>query len=176
VASREYQTLKLAQLAGMDLPEPHREALRAAVLAKSCICNDLAGTATRKRGIDPAATPAVCPGPNIVNFSRVATLKEMVGHIYGRTSLLNGSARPHMFLRELALYVDYLRNQLAQQKIGIACHPSGYFQEFAANLLSGIDYYRGVGGCMAGANHNHFIDQLDILQGEVQSLLSSESG
>jgi hypothetical protein len=111
-----------------------------------------------------------------VNFSRVATLKEMVGHIYGRTSLLNGSARPHMFLRELALYVDYLRNELAQEKIGVAGHPPGYFAEFAANLLSGIDYYRGVGKCLAGANHNHFIDQLDILQGEVQSLLSSESG
>ena len=68
-------------------------------------------------GIDPAATPAVCCGPNIVNFSRIATLEEMVGHIYGRISLLSGADRPHMFLRELALYVDYLRNELAKQKI-----------------------------------------------------------
>ena len=78
-------------------------------------------------GIDPAATPAVCPGPNIVNFSRVATLQEMVGHIYGRSSLLNGSPRPHMFLRELALYIDHLRSELAKEKIGLASHPGGYF-------------------------------------------------
>ncbi len=101
-ASREYQKLKLAQLEGMDLPEEQRAALREGVLAKSCICNDLAGTATRKNGIDPTATPAVCCGPNIVNFSRIARLEEMVGHIYGRISLLDGSDRPHMFLRELA--------------------------------------------------------------------------
>ncbi len=87
-ASREYQKLKLEQLEGMDLPEEQRAALREGVLAKSCICHDLAGTATRKNGIDPAATPAVCCGPNIVNFSRIATLEEMVGHIYGRISLL----------------------------------------------------------------------------------------
>ena len=98
----------------MDLPEERRAALREGVLAKSCICHDLAGTATRKNGIDPAATPAVCCGPNIVNFSRIATLREMVEHIYGRISLLSGSDRPHMFLRELAIYVDYLRNELAQ--------------------------------------------------------------
>ena len=95
------------------------EALRQGVLAKSCICHDLAGTATRKNGIDPAATPAVCCGPNIVNFSRIATLEEMVGHIYGRLSLLSDADRPHMFLRELALYVDYFRNELAKQETGV---------------------------------------------------------
>lgn len=176
VASREYQKLKLAQLDGMDLPEAQRAALRAAVLAKSCICHDLAGTATRKRGIDPAATPAVCPGPNIVNFTRVATLPEMVGHIYGRSSLLNGSPRPHMFLRELALYVDHLRSELAKEKIGLASHPGGYFEEFAANLLSGVAYYHGVSKGLPGAQQSHFIDELDILRGEVQGLLAADSG
>ena len=34
----------------------------------------------------------------------------MVGHIYGRISLLTNPDRPHMFLRELALYIDYLRD------------------------------------------------------------------
>ena len=125
-----------------------------AVLAKSCICHDLAGTATRKNGIDPAATPAVCCGPNIVNFSRVATLEEMVGHIYGRISLLSGSDRPHMFLRELALYVDYLRNELAKQKIGVASNPPGYFREFVGNLLSGVDYYRRLANRLAGASQD----------------------
>ena len=125
-ASREYQKLKLAQL---EEHGPSRSssatALREGVLAKSCICHDLAGTATRSNGIDPAATPAVCCGPNIVNFSRVATLEEMVGHIYGRISLLGGADRPHMFLRELALYVDYLRNELAKQEIGSGTASAG---------------------------------------------------
>ena len=112
----------------MDLPGERCAALREGVLAKSCICHDLAGTATRKNGIDPAATPAVCCGPSIVNFSRIATLEEMVGHIYGRLSLLTGADRPHMFLRELALNIDYFRNELAKQEIGIASNPLGYFR------------------------------------------------
>ncbi len=175
MASREYQTLKLAQIEGLDLPEEQRAALRESVLVKSCICNDLAGTATRKNGIDPTATPAVCCGPNIVNFSRVATLNEMVGHIYGRISLLNRSDRPHMFLRELALYIDYLRSQLAKQKFALASYPSGYFRECVENLLGGVDYYRRHAQQLAAAKEDRFLAELDVLQGEVQSLLPAEA-
>jgi hypothetical protein len=170
-ASREYQKLKLAQLEGLDLPEEQREALRQGVLAKSCICHDLAGSATRKNDIDPAATPAVCCGPNIVNFSRIATLKEMVGHIYGRISLLSSADRPHMFLRELALYVDYLSTELSKQKLAVASNPPAYFRECAENLLSGVNYYRRVASRLAGVCPNRFLDQLEVLQREVQSLL-----
>ena len=145
------------------------------MLAKSCVCHDLAGTATRKNGIDPAATPAVCCGPNIVNFFRVATLGEMVGHIYGRISLLRSTERPHMFLRELALYVDYLRHELAKQKTAVAANPPGSFRECVENLLSGVDYYRRCAGRLAGASQARFIEQLDALQREVRDLLSDEA-
>jgi hypothetical protein len=175
-ASRQYLSLKLAELAGAELTDEQRAAWRASVLAKSCICHDLAGGATLKNGIDPAATPAVCCGPNIVNFSRISTLKEMVGHIYGRISLLSGADRPHMFLRELALYVDYLRNELAKQKIGITSNPPGYFREFVENLLSGVDYYRRLANRLAGANPTRFLAQLEALQREVQSLLPAGAG
>ena len=160
----------------MDIPEAQRTALRESVLAKSCICNDLAGTATRKNGIDPTATPAVCCGPNIVNFSRIAALEEMVGHIYGRISLLNGSDRPHMFLRELALYVDFLRDELARQKLGLVSNPPGYFPECQANLLSGVEYYRQRAERLAGASPERFLAQLDVLQRAVQDLLPIADG
>ena len=172
-ASREYQRLKLAQIDGMDIPADRRAALREGVLAKSCICHDLAGTATRKNGIDAAATPAVCCGPNIVNFSRIATLAEMAGHIYGRLSLLSSAERPHMFLRELALNIDFFRSELAKQELGIAANPPGYFEEFAANLLRGVEYYRGIAGRIAGANGKGFGEQLDVLHREVQGLLAA---
>jgi hypothetical protein len=175
MASRQYQKLKLEQLEVVDLPEEQRAAIREGVLAKACICHDLAGTATRKNGIDPTATPAVCPGPNITNFSCIATLKEMVGHIYGRLSLLNSTDRPHMFVRELGLYVDYLRNEMAKQRIAMASHPPGYFREFAANLLEGVAYYRRLASRLAGASSNRFLEQLDVLQREVQSLPSAEA-
>ncbi len=171
-ASREYQRLKLEQLEKADIPEPQRAALRESVMAKLCICHDLAGAATRSNGIAPAATPAVCPGPNIANFFRIATLQEMVGHIYGRLSLLRNGQRPHIFLRELALNIDYLRSELAKQKTGVSSNPPGYFQEFAGNLLEGVDYYRQHARGLAGASCDRFLAELDDLQRGVQGLLA----
>jgi hypothetical protein len=171
-ASREYQKLKLAQLEKADIPEPQRAALRESVLAKSCICHDLAGAATRSNGIAPEATPAVCPGPNIVNFSRIATLEEMIGHIYGRLSLLKGGNRPHMFLRELALNIDYLRSELAKEEIGISSNPPSFFREFVDNLLEGVEYYRRHAGHLAGASPDRFLAELEALQRETEDLLA----
>ena len=137
-ASRQYQKLKIEQIEREGLSD----ALRESVLAKSCICHDLAGSTTLKYDIDPKATPSICCGPNIVNFSRVATLDEMVGHIYGRTSLLNGTCRPHMFVREVELYVDYLRDQVRKHRAGLLSITPDYVAEFKKNMCDGIDHYR----------------------------------
>lgn len=171
-ASREYQKQKLAQIEKADIPETQRAAMREGVLAKSCICHDLAGTATRDNGIDAASTPAVCPGPNIVHFSRIATLEEMVGHIYGRLSLLNGRNRSHVFLRELELNIDYIRGELAKQRLGVCPMPPAHFREFIGNLRAGIDYYRQYARRLAGADYNGFVATLDDLQKSAQSLLA----
>jgi hypothetical protein len=169
-ASREYQELKLRQLSNADLPEAQRTALREGVLAKSCICHDLAGGATLKHGIDPAATPAVCCGPGIVDFSRVATLKEMVDHIYGRLSLLTNPDRPHMFLRELALYITYLRDELARHRLGLSPNTPSYFSEFKENLLGGIDYYRRLAEQLAAELPSDFRERLKQLRQTLETL------
>lgn len=143
-ASRQYQRLKLEQIEGLDLPAEQRDAMRELVLAKSCICHDLGGGVTRKNGIDPAATPAVCCGPNIANFCRKATLEEMVGHIYGRVSLLTRSDRPHMFAREIELYLEYLRGQLEKHRVGVSTLQPGFVRETKENLIAGMEYYAGL--------------------------------
>jgi hypothetical protein len=99
------------------------------VLVKSCICHELAGGALLKHKIDPDITPAVCCGPNIVNFSRIATLEEMVGHIYGRSNLLTSADRPHVFARELKLYIDFLRDELDDFLWGLSSRKQEYFDE-----------------------------------------------
>jgi hypothetical protein len=81
-----------------------------------------------------------------------------------------------MFIRELAIYVDYLRDELAKQKVGIVSNSPSYFREFAENLLSGVDYYRRVAARLAGAGRDRFLDQLDALQREVQGLPVGEGG
>ena len=162
-ASRQYQELKLNQLAEEDMPEERREAIRRKILAKSCICHDLAGGATLKYGIDPTATTAVCCGPNITSFSAVATLEEMVGHIYGRISLVNDPDRPHMFLRELALYIDYLHREVNESELGLSTNTPEYFREFKEDLFHGIDHYRQIMARLPEKSQQRFADELEKL-------------
>lgn len=162
-ASRQYQRLKLEQIARADMTEEHRAEARQRVLNKSCICNDLAGGATLKFGIDPKATPAVCCGPNIVNFSKIATLEEMVGHIYGRNSLLTNPNRPHMLLRELDIYIDFLSRELNDYRLGFSMNTPHYFYEVKENLQNGIAHLRRFGASLDAQTRVRFLVELESL-------------
>ncbi len=170
-ASREYQSAKLVALESDDLTDEQRAAAIESVLAKACLCHDLAGGATGTYGIDNEATTAVCSGPNIVNFSRIVKLAEMVGHIYGRASLLSGAQRPHMFIRELDLYVDYLDKEFDRCARGIEKRPGKYFAEFRENLLKGIGHYREVAEHIAGEQRQAFLSALQCFQDAIEGLL-----
>jgi hypothetical protein len=166
-ASRQYQQLKLEHLKDEGLTDAQREAVREQVLNKSCICHDLAGGATIKNGVDPEATPAVCCGPNIVYFTKIATLAEMVGHIYGRTSLLDGKPRPHFFLSEIAIYIDFFVEELRMFRLALSPNPPKYFSEFKQNLLDGIAYYRRAAPQIAFGAEAAFLDGLASLEKRV---------
>lgn len=137
-ASRQYQHAKLDQLrkqapAGEVLP--HETDV---VTAKDCLCEGLGAAVLLKNGLRPAnglSAVSLCPGPNLAYFSRVCSLREMVDHIYGRGNVRNDRPRPHMFLNELTLYVDYLRREQAKGRD---------VRTFAANLLEGIAYYESL--------------------------------
>jgi hypothetical protein len=172
VASRSYQKRKLEQFEHEeDVPAELLPQLRELALGRSCICHDLAGGATIKNGIDPKATPAVCPGPGIVDFSKIATLEEMVGHIVGRLSLLTNSNRPHVFVRELSIYVDHLREEIDKLTSGLSPRSVEYFHQFKENLLDGIDYYRGVAEEFVEQERNRFLDQLADLHEALEPML-----
>jgi hypothetical protein len=169
-ASRAFQQRKLKQLEEQNLPPERAEFLRQYIVAKACICHDLAGGATVKNKIDPKATPSICCGPNIVNFSRIAGLEEMVGHIYGRLSLLTNPDRPHMFLRELKIYIDYFRKELDRYAMDLSTRTPKYFQEFRDNLHTGIAHYRGVAEEFIESNKDCFLRELERLQAELETL------
>jgi hypothetical protein len=170
LAARAYQKPKLLALEEEDLSDAERQRAREKLLAKSCICSDLAGGATRKFGIDEAATTAICPGPGIRDYSRVATLEEMVGHIYGRTSLTTNPGRPHVFSCELGLYVDYLRQECERAELGVSAHKPKYLHEFHANLLEGIRYYRDFSEALPGEARPAFLADIEKLAAELESL------
>jgi len=143
-ASREYQNLKIKQVQEQITDPEARDAAILEITEKDCLCEGL-GTAsliTNKTKLSHGLKAvAICPGPNLAYFSGVFTLKEMVDHIYGRKNILNSLQRPHIFVNELKLYVDYLRKEVEATFKTATQKQVTYFTTFRNNLLSGIDYY-----------------------------------
>ena len=142
-ASRQYQKLKLEELSRLNLDAEQLQSQTEKVVVKSCICNDLGEPALIKNHIGNGRlkSSAVCPGPNMAYFSKIATLEEMVGHIYGRLNLLNSRYRPHMFIKELKMYVEYFMKELQKTAGTPNEKQQKYLEEFKKNLLEGIEYY-----------------------------------
>ncbi len=144
-ASRQYQNLRINQLDEKGLSEEQRQKEFDAIVDKSCICVGL-GTAalivnnlsTRTEG--PGVS--VCPGPNIAYYDTVVSLKTMTDHIYGRLSIVNEATRPNLFVKELQLYVDYLKNMIAETPRPFTEKQMKYYQLFQQNLDEGIAYYK----------------------------------
>jgi hypothetical protein len=144
-ASRQYQSRKIRQLHEMQLPPDQFEERTAKVVEKSCLCEDLAASAlltSGSNGNKEAPAVAVCPGPNLAYFSKIATLEEMVGHIYGRIQLLTVADRPHMFVNELRLYIEYLKAEIRKALDAATEKQHDYLTTFRKNLQAGIEYYR----------------------------------
>ena len=173
VGARNYVMKKVESLEDNNLTEEQREWIKEDVLAKSCICHDLSGGATIKLGIDTSATPCICCGPGIVNFARIASLEEMVGHIYGKLSLLANSDRPHMFIKEMSLNIEFLRVEIEKFKLELTTNGAKYFQEFKENLLSGIDYYRKTAEEFVETKRTRFLEDLKAQKEAIEQLFAS---
>jgi len=142
-ASATYQGKKLASIdADKTLTNEEQLAAKADVVEKACICFDLSGGALHQYHMKGAPPTAVCPGPNLAWFDRQYTLDEMIDHIYGRIDLLKTKTRPHVFVNEMKLYVEYLKEELARTRLKLANHPPAYFEAYRQNLLDGVEFYR----------------------------------
>jgi hypothetical protein len=162
-ASRKYQNLKLKQLKTMELPEAEFEKQQSVVLEKECLCIGLSNSAALAHGVtflEKYQAVNICPGPNIVNFSAVVSLKTMVDHIYGRTDLVNNPSRPHMFMAEMKLYINYLKEQLISKYTELEDRKvRNYFRSFIGNLSDAIAYYQNLPEC-AVVNRPYFDAEL----------------
>ncbi|MGV3538915.1 MAG: hypothetical protein ACO1OQ_03845 [Rufibacter sp.] len=144
-ASRKFQRRKLEQLQEQGLPDDILKTEEVKVLAKECLCEGLANTASLLYNMGKKALSrpvAICPGPNLAFFSGIFKLQEMVDHIYGRFNALNQTYRPHVFINELKLYIDYWKNKKAEQLDTLTDKQAKYLNTFWQNLQSGISYYK----------------------------------
>ncbi|VAX37089.1 591aa hypothetical protein: FIG00906767 [hydrothermal vent metagenome] len=144
-ASRQYQKLKIEQLNELNLNEQTYQEHLQQITDKACICHDLAASPLIEHNLGRTGeklVTAICPGPNLAYFSKIATLKEMVDHIYGRLNLLNKTPRPHMFIKELTMYVEYLTHKVKKEALEPTEKQIKYFSTFMTNLFEGIEYYK----------------------------------
>jgi len=151
-ASTQYQLLKLDQIAQSEMSVDEKEQKREKVLSKACLCDHLGNGALINLGIlaEHRAPQAICPGPNIAYYDGKYSLREMVDHIYGRSESLASDERPHMFAKEITLYVDYVK-ELAEQlddETGLK-----KLQKFQKNLEEGMEF------CLQIANSKPYQDE-----------------
>ena len=166
-ASRQYQKLKLEQLEKMNLPPNNYERMVESVVTKACICNDLGEGVLLKNNVNVSEQKkfsAVCPGPNLAYFSKVSTLAQMIGHIYGRLNLLNSTYRPNMFISELKLYIDYLKKEIQKCVPELTVKDIAYLREFKNNLTTGIEYYKNLFPQMIEETESYRLKMLEELQ------------
>jgi len=182
-ASRQYQRLKLMELDTLGLSSSDYNSQREKILEKSCLCVGLGNSAlmvndiyTRKDGFGVS----ICPGPNMAYYSRELTMDDMIDHIYGRQNVITRTDRPHMFMKELDMYVEYFRKEVKDSERRMNSRQLKNLLEFSENLKSGIGYYKDLFesikeyfGTIKGLifqRLNQQLEQLHVLHEEIEAL------
>lgn len=143
-ASRQYQHLKIKQLRETITNENELKNQIQEVTEKDCLCAGLGSSALLVNNLMPPnnlSAVTICPGPNLAYFSGIFSLNQMVDHIYGKTKLLNETFRPHIFINELELYINYIKKEFEKSRSNLTEKRKSYFSSFKSNLLEGIKFY-----------------------------------
>ncbi|MCK5815943.1 MAG: hypothetical protein KAH07_08365 [Flavobacteriaceae bacterium] len=168
-ASRKYQNAKIKDLE-LEKSEMSEEAFQKEfdnITDKSCLCVGLGNPVMIVNDMDrkiEGNAVAVCPGPNLAYYSKVKTLEEMAGHIYGRGSVIERTDRPSMFIKELGLYLSYLKTKVEETTGELNRKQVKYFTTFTNNMKEGISYYVNLFNEMKGLSvsaKNSLIEELD---------------
>ena len=91
---------------------------------------------------DKKTAVSICPGPNIAYFTKLLFMEDIVDHIYGKVNLIQNNNRPHMFINELNLYMEYFTNDIIQSIDDLTKKKEKYLTNFKNQLLEGIEYYK----------------------------------
>ncbi len=144
-ASREYQYLKIKELDAQQLSkEDYQEKLNK-ITEKTCTCVGLGTSALLAYNLDTKVEGtgvSICPGPNMAYYSKIMSLKNMTDHIYGRDNMITRTDRPNMFIKELQIYIDYLKNKLEEVKKSMNKKEEKYLLTFTNNMKEGVLYYQ----------------------------------
>ncbi|MDN3665229.1 hypothetical protein ACFFU1_03235 [Algibacter miyuki] len=146
-ASREYQHFKIKALKAEDLaPEDYQNKYNK-IIEKSCTCVGLGTSALLAYNLETKVEGtgvSICPGPNMAYFSKEMSLKNMTDHIYGRDNMVSRSDRPNLFIKELQIYIDFLKNKLNEARSSFTKKDEKYLSNFTKNMTAGVLYYQNL--------------------------------
>lgn len=176
--SKKYQKLKIAQLNSLNLDDYEYQKQLTDVLDKECLCIGLSNSASQHYHVPflkKLEAVTICPGPNIINFSKIVSLQTMVDYIYGRVEGLADVQRPHVFIAELGMYINYIKEQWVET-LGkpLDNKRKKYFDEFYKNMTNGIAYYRQLSDVIK-SNKDKFIEALNAAENELNNVYLSSS-
>lgn len=146
-ASREYQYLKIKELDKLQLSSKTYQERLNKITEKTCTCVGLGTAALLANNLDTKVEGegvSVCPGPNMAYYSSIMSLKNITDHIYGRDNMITRTDRPNMFIKELYIYLDYLKNKMLEVKEEMNKKEEKYLLTFTNNMKEGILYYQNL--------------------------------
>ena len=163
-ASRQYQRLKLKELDKEATSTDEHQNKFGKIVEKACLCVGLGTTALLVNNLDTkveGSGVSICPGPNMAYFSKIMSLKEITDHIYGKSNVITRTDRPNMFIKELKIYIDFLKNKIEETRVSVTDKKEKHLLAFVKNLNEGINYY-----------YRLFADLKDIFEDTKSSILS----
>lgn len=148
-SSKKYQDIKLEELEGKreQISAQEYEKMKFVITEKACLCVGLANASYLENDIKikgQSQGVVICPGPNMAYFDKEVSLSEMVLHIYGNANVMSNTNRPNIFVKELKMYIDYLKNEIAETTIDLTAGQVKKWNAFKNNLVDGIVYYENL--------------------------------
>ena len=143
LASRQYQQLKLKELDNEGISPFEYQNKYDKIVDKSCLCVGLGTSTLLANNLDTKVEGdgvSICPGPNMAYFSKTISLKEITDHIYGRLNVITRTDRPNMFIKELKIYIEFLKNKVEETKVSITDKQEKYLLKLGNNIKEGINY------------------------------------
>lgn len=167
-ASKKYQDLKLEELEknAASFSAEAIAKMKNSITEKACLCVGLANASYLENDIKikgQSQGVVICPGPNMAYFDQEVSLSKMMQHIYGNASVLRVTNRPNMFVKELKMYVDYLRNEITSISEEITSAQIKKWNSFKNNLIEGIGYYEAL-----FSSTLFFDNEKDTIQNQLQ--------
>ena len=175
-ASKKFQDVKLDELEEIKdtLSVETFEKMKFDITEKACLCVGLANASYLENDIKITGQSQgviICPGPNMAYFDKEVSLSEMVQHIYGNAIVMTDANRPNLFIKELKMYIDYLKNEISAVSNEVTASQVKKLKAFKSNLLEGIDFYQNF-----FSTTNYFEKSINEIQKQLDHYLKELSG